>query len=193
MAEAEHTDFRQGVPFLGGALWIDLLNTTPVINGQKQDLIADTASLRHWANLADRGHVAFQSDADLAAVHQLRTDLRCAFDDLATAPQIPPFLVASVNALLAGVSYRRCLTNAGVATVPDVSGPKVAATIADDFADFLTGYEPERLKHCANPACVMVFYDRGKNNRRRWCSMQVCGNRDKVANYRARQGKSKDI
>jgi predicted RNA-binding Zn ribbon-like protein len=33
----------------------------------------------------------------------------------------------------------------------------------------------------------MVFYDRGKNSRRRWCSSAVCGNRDKVANYRARK------
>ncbi|WP_368860397.1 CGNR zinc finger domain-containing protein, partial [Klebsiella pneumoniae] len=27
----------------------------------------------------------------------------------------------------------------------------------------------------------------GKNNRRRWCTMALCGNRDKVAQYRGRK------
>jgi len=35
-----------------------------------------------------------------------------------------------------------------------------------------------------------VFYDGGKNNTRRWCSMNLCGNRDKVARYRARRRES---
>ena len=26
-------EFREGMPFLGGFLWIDFVNTTPVING----------------------------------------------------------------------------------------------------------------------------------------------------------------
>ena len=66
-------------------------------------------------------------------------------------------------------------------------GPPVATAVAWDFAHFLKTFDRERMRHCDNPACTMHFYDIGKNNRRRWCSMSACGNRDKIAQYRARK------
>ena len=72
---------------------------------------------------------------------------------------------------------------------PGEAGP--AGTVAEDFARFIAEHEARRLKHCANPACNMVFYDTGKNNRRRWCSMSVCGNRHKVARFRSRARETK--
>jgi predicted RNA-binding Zn ribbon-like protein len=39
------------------------------------------------------------------------------------------------------------------------------------------------IKKCKNPACVLYFYDTTKNHARNWCSMQLCGNREKVAAY----------
>jgi predicted RNA-binding Zn ribbon-like protein len=94
-----------------------------------------------------------------------------------------------INGHLSDVQRRRHVLPDRPATETEVriTGPVVAARVADDFADFLAAFEPGRLRHCDNPACTMVFYDRGKNNRRRWCSMAVCGNRHKVACYRARK------
>jgi hypothetical protein len=43
-----------------------------------------------------------------------------------------------------------------------------------------------RLRHCSNPECVSVFYDRSKNRSGRWCSMRSCGNQAKVRAYRER-------
>lgn len=43
-----------------------------------------------------------------------------------------------------------------------------------------------RFRHCADPTCVTVFYDRSKNHSAKWCSMQVCGNRNKVRAFRDR-------
>jgi predicted RNA-binding Zn ribbon-like protein len=45
----------------------------------------------------------------------------------------------------------------------------------------------ERLKECADDTCTGVFYDRSKNHSGKWCSMQSCGNRNKVRAWRARQ------
>jgi predicted RNA-binding Zn ribbon-like protein len=42
-----------------------------------------------------------------------------------------------------------------------------------------------RFKAC--PACGWVFYDRSKNRSGRWCSMNACGGRAKVAAFRGRQ------
>jgi hypothetical protein len=44
-----------------------------------------------------------------------------------------------------------------------------------------------QLKVCADPTCAEVFYDRSKNHSGRWCSMQVCGNRNKVRAWRERR------
>lgn len=43
-----------------------------------------------------------------------------------------------------------------------------------------------RLKICREDTCQVVFYDRSKNASRCWCSMQVCGNRNKTRAYRRR-------
>jgi predicted RNA-binding Zn ribbon-like protein len=45
----------------------------------------------------------------------------------------------------------------------------------------------DRLKECSDETCTGVFYDRSKNHSGKWCSMQSCGNRNKVRAWRARQ------
>lgn len=189
MSATDQQDFRDGVPFLGGSLWIDLLNTTPVIEGQAQDLLAGPGAVAHWAGLA--GLDLPEGAEPGPGVAALREALRLAFEAMAAGMAVPESLRRAVNALLSQLKLTLTLEDkgAGLALVQHVAAPSapVAAQVALDFARFAEGFEPARLKHCANPACSMVFYDHGKNNRRRWCSMAVCGNRDKVASYRARK------
>jgi len=49
-----------------------------------------------------------------------------------------------------------------------------------------------RLKACPGDHCGWAFYDRSRNGGSTWCSMQVCGGREKARAYRARglSGKS---
>jgi predicted RNA-binding Zn ribbon-like protein len=44
-----------------------------------------------------------------------------------------------------------------------------------------------RLKVCKADDCRWAFVDRSRNQSRSWCAMGVCGNREKVRAYRARQ------
>ncbi len=66
-------------------------------------------------------------------------------------------------------------------TADDLLVP-IAAGIADLLCNTVVG----RRRHCGGPTCTFWFCDTTKNNRRRWCSMSVCGNRAKVAAHRAR-------
>jgi predicted RNA-binding Zn ribbon-like protein len=43
-----------------------------------------------------------------------------------------------------------------------------------------------RLKACRDDTCQWAFYDRSKNRSGTWCSMEVCGNRNKARTFRAR-------
>lgn len=49
--------------------------------------------------------------------------------------------------------------------------------------------ELPRLRECAAATCGWLFMDRSKSRKRRWCNMQVCGNRAKVRRFRDRQSK----
>jgi predicted RNA-binding Zn ribbon-like protein len=49
-----------------------------------------------------------------------------------------------------------------------------------------------RLKLCRSEACQWAFYDASKNRSRAWCSMEVCGNRQKTRSYRARHRTPED-
>jgi predicted RNA-binding Zn ribbon-like protein len=44
-----------------------------------------------------------------------------------------------------------------------------------------------RLKICREDTCQWVFFDRSKNQSKTWCSMRVCGNRNKTKSYRERR------
>jgi predicted RNA-binding Zn ribbon-like protein len=44
-----------------------------------------------------------------------------------------------------------------------------------------------RLKACREHTCQWAFYDHTKNRSGRWCTMDVCGNRNKARAYRERR------
>lgn len=44
----------------------------------------------------------------------------------------------------------------------------------------------DRLKICRSHSCQWAFYDWSKNHSGEWCTMAICGNREKVRSYRLR-------
>jgi predicted RNA-binding Zn ribbon-like protein len=62
----------------------------------------------------------------------------------------------------------------------DLWAPIVAAT-----ADLLAESDSSRLRKCES--CVLHFLDTSKKGSRRWCSMNICGNKIKVAAYQRRK------
>ena len=60
------------------------------------------------------------------------------------------------------------------------------AAIARSAAELLAEGAKAPLRICANPQCGLFFYDKSRTHRRRWCSMSVCGNRNKVATFARR-------
>jgi predicted RNA-binding Zn ribbon-like protein len=61
----------------------------------------------------------------------------------------------------------------------------IGAILAVAFASMAEG-SWTRLKVCPEETCRVAFFDHSKNRSRRWCSMEVCGNRTKVRSYRQR-------
>ncbi|CAN5639063.1 CGNR zinc finger domain-containing protein [soil metagenome] len=60
-------------------------------------------------------------------------------------------------------------------------------SIADAAIRLLTQADLSRLRICAADDCGWVFLDETRNRSRKWCDMNTCGNRAKVARYRQRR------
>lgn len=67
------------------------------------------------------------------------------------------------------------------------------ALIAREAVELLSGPERELIRECAAaPACSLLYLDRSRGRRRRWCEMERCGARAKMADYRHRHGARND-
>jgi predicted RNA-binding Zn ribbon-like protein len=67
------------------------------------------------------------------------------------------------------------------------SGPSSAlSAIARDAIDLFDHQPQLRIKQCENPTCPLLFIDTSRAQRRRWCSMERCGNMTKVARHRSK-------
>ncbi len=73
-------------------------------------------------------------------------------------------------------------THCDLAEVPD--GP--LWPVIDAAASLLTSPECHHVRECRNNKCRWLFLDHSKNHSRRWCNMQLCGNRIKARRFYAR-------
>jgi predicted RNA-binding Zn ribbon-like protein len=51
----------------------------------------------------------------------------------------------------------------------------------------LTSPDRSHIRECCDSSCRWLFLDISKNHSRRWCSMQICGGRNKARRYYARE------
>jgi predicted RNA-binding Zn ribbon-like protein len=61
------------------------------------------------------------------------------------------------------------------------------AAVARDVVELLTDSEARAgLRRCEGDNCRRLYLDTSRGRRRRWCSSEVCGNRERVARHRRR-------
>ncbi|MDX6198473.1 MAG: hypothetical protein QOJ79_1624 [Actinomycetota bacterium] len=156
--------------YAGVVLLEEFLNTYAV---DEPDRLADMASAAAWLESVDRsGKVSVQ---ELSLARDVRTALRGQLGD-GPPTQLPD------------VPLRVTITDEGPRLVG--TGRPLLDVVAESLGEVLalqaTG-EWSRIKTCARDSCRWVFFDHSRNRSGRWCSMQVCGNREKTAAYRARK------
>lgn len=168
----------------------DFVNTRDLEPGT--DDIATPETLRAW--LVARGLLA--ADATLTSEDVARAaKIREAIRTLALHNNGEPVEVSASKTVLddaarsAGFTLRFSPDRADL--VPDASGVAGAmGRIVSVVAGAMAAGTWERLKTCANDECRWIFFDRARNHSRRWCSMEVCGNRIKARSFRARRAES---
>ena len=182
---------------------LDFVNSVVALEGTPIDSLRDGTSLLKWlaasravpTSLADAaaGFTPQQLDRAAAEARALREWFRELLFrwSAAGARGVRPADVERLNAHLARGHLLQSVSRASggieLRTARDANKPAaIAAELAATCADLLAHYRAEQVRKCENPACTMWFADTKRGPRRRWCSMAICGNRMKVAAYRAR-------
>lgn len=152
------------------------------------DELASPAALAAWCirhgGLA-RGTTVTRKD--LAAAIEVRDALRRVMLAHSGFP-IPPEELNALNPRLARYQASVAFDAMGEPAV-EARGRGVTEMLARLLVDVATARAIgtwNRCKLCPAEDCMWAFYDHSKNRSRRWCSMDVCGNRTKTKRYRNR-------
>ncbi|MFF3831660.1 CGNR zinc finger domain-containing protein [Streptomyces sp. NPDC002458] len=150
---------------------LDLLNSRPLVDGEERDALGDPAEGRRWA----REHGGDGSLAELALLRETRDILQGIVRGETTA--------AALNPLLEGVHQIPEITSEGLQwTVRTPPAARLAVEVILAWAA-TEKQMPGRLRPCSNDECRLFLLDRSRANRARWCSMAVCGNREKARRH----------
>ena len=158
-------------------LLLDLLNTTPTVDGVPRDELATVEAGLHW--LTAHGQPATDDE------WRTLLEARAVLQDVVLGDQ----QLAAIARFVDGVSYRASLDGDGLVWTLDAPAGRTAASRAVLAWDALRVSSPGRLRPCANTECRLFLIDHSKPNNARWCSMAICGNRLKARRHyqRARQ------
>lgn len=180
--------------FDSGRLCLDLVATGTGGPGTA-DPLDRPEGLADW--LVAAGAVPPGTPLDIVDAHWLLRfrQLRSAVDRLLTAQlggRPADGALECVNALAAGAPPGLCAVRAGngalvrgLSTEPGCTA--LLAAVARDTVELLT--DPVALaglRRCEGDHCRRVYLDTSRGRRRRWCSSEVCGNRERVARHRRR-------
>lgn len=198
---------KQSFLFVGNHVALDFVNTQMIVKGKLTDLLETFEDLVSWLVQAklwskaesERVSSRFNPEQTTSLLEQgkrFRAALRVMAERITTRKPITDSAVADINHILSlrpgypqVVRIKRGFERRFHS--PAVQAESVLVPIAEAASDLLCEIDFALIKKCANAACILYFYDTTKNHRRNWCSMQLCGNRMKVAAFfqRMREGK----
>ncbi len=161
-----------------------LVNTLDYPSGPDRLATAETASV--WCR--EHGLPPISNLRELDRLRGFREALRTAFfanngegDPRAAWDGLAPYLrQAQFTLTLGPAGSRPSLEPAGAGA--DRAIAIMLALVYDAVSDGTW----QRMRACRKSSCRFAYYDRSKNGSRAWCSMAVCGNREKAQRRRSR-------
>jgi predicted RNA-binding Zn ribbon-like protein len=182
--------------FIAGHPALDFLNTLMRVNQEFVDLLQTNEDVLVWLKQAELpGPGTELKTAPLSllrSARRLRETIRSLTEKRKIGRRGDPSVLNSF--LAASRGYRQLVWN--VPHAPNIemvwrqnTSASILEPVAEAAADLLATANFTFIKRCDDRNCVLWFSDQTKSHQRRWCSMEMCGNRHKVAAYRKRRGR----
>jgi predicted RNA-binding Zn ribbon-like protein len=177
--------------FIGGHVALDFANTVfhrkaPATDNELLKSVRDVSSWCQSAGLISAAEArklnSRAGDELVAAVRRVRDQVWAVFDALCAgnAPPATAFgnLLRQAGGGAVTFSDARKTKLAGAFGNPDA----ILSALALLAVEALFVLPTDRVRSC--PRCGWFFVDASKGGRRRWCSMETCGNREKASRRR---------
>lgn len=177
--------------FVANDLALDFINTAYGPEGEPAEVLVSDDAVVGWlasASLLETGAVRTPRGIAALAI-ALREEARAL---LAAAQDGRSLRAPLVNHLLEEGRPILRLESAPEGPVlvehrRDGSAASLLQPIAVALVRLLGGGDLAHVRQCEAHDCTLLFHDTTKSHKRRWCSMAQCGNRMKVAAFRARK------
>jgi predicted RNA-binding Zn ribbon-like protein len=183
--------------FIGDHLAINFINTQRMIEGQLTDTLQSGSDVKAWLKRLQtpvaKGTLPFSDGELLDTARELRGIALTAVSDRKSGKK--PSLAPLNRFLSNGTSHAALATGDAndirlIRAYCKDTAEAYLAPVAESVAELLADGDFNLVRRCEGAACVLWFYDRTKGHRRRWCTSTGCGNRAKVAAFRARASQS---
>jgi len=188
------------LPFLGGDLSLDFVNSVHDRHEEPlRDLLQNYLDLVTWVYFADAISdfqkekllkIGWENQGSADQIYKDALQLREAFYNfllnLINQDEASLANIQLINQWLSKAFSNLELTQLDGHFVLDWSAENfklesVLWPIIRAFANLVTSEDMNHIKQCAN--CGYLFVDNSKNKSRRWCSMEICGNRVKARRH----------
>jgi predicted RNA-binding Zn ribbon-like protein len=202
MVPQDAQEWIDGFLFVANRPILDLLNTKPNLAEGPTELLRDVRALERW--LVASGTVTsakakitlrrWRDSAEamvfLKQLIAFRERLREAVLRMEDGSAPGEAFLAEVNLLLMRHPFPALLHKRDGNVIREKSfelrrPTDLWAPIIDATANLLAESDLSRIRKCES--CVVHFFDASKKGSRRWCSMNICGNKLKVAAYQKRK------
>ncbi len=184
--------------WVGNWLAVDFINTDIVLEGKPVNLLKHPADFMTWLQeagvngLQEAKIEARETERILPEALAYRSLLKQSLAAVTQKRQPPCELVPATNALLARPENAAQLVEQtgrySLIVAPSFPTAKsYVVPVAQSVAKLLVEGDLNRLRKCKNPECVLYFYDTSKSGTRSWCSLDICGNKLRMAASRERK------
>jgi predicted RNA-binding Zn ribbon-like protein len=178
-----------GFPFHHGRISLSFAGTVKDRGSEPVDRIGTPAQFAAWLEAANLANDARPTAAAHRTALRLRESIASIARSLVGDAKVAAEDVARVNDVVRRAPWRPELDPRTLAL--DVGADPVRSALGriarDAIELFGDAAERERIRSCALDSCASIFLTPAAGRERRWCSMERCGNRAKVAAFRERE------
>lgn len=187
--------------FIGELSITDFVNTELKPSGELIDLLQTQDDVKRWfkeVNLVSNVNETDMNELFFKEIKEFRDLIKKSFFEFLDGKNNLEILINRTNEILKENKVFLQISNSDAEYkqifIPNKENANVLLSIiAIELSKLLSSEEFKYLKRCNNHDCVLVFIDTSKNHSRRWCSMELCGNRSKVNSFNKRNKNKKVI
>jgi len=194
----EYDSYARHPPkLIAGARCLDFLNTIEDARTERLTRYSEFAFWSKAAELVDAGGLrrllalaAKQPEVAAKALAVVLEARKALAQLLAGSPARRKPAISAINRILAqdGFTLRLAFGGDGFRELWEPDSPELLQPLLillREAAALLSSPAQPQIHHCADDDCHWFFLDTSRNQSRRWCQMETCGNKAKArAHYR---------